>query len=102
MGQKRLKRLLVTGAAGGIGKAIRTKLAPLAEIVRLSDRAELGEAASHEEIVYCELTDKDSVDKMVAGCEGIVHLGGQSVEADWDTVRDSNIEGLYHLYEAAR
>ena len=101
MGQKRLKRLLVTGAAGGIGKAIRTKLAPLAEIVRLSDRAGLGEAASHEEIVYCELTDKDSVDKMVAGCDGIVHLGGQSVEADWDTVRDSNIEGLYHLYEAA-
>ena len=39
---------------------------------------------------------------MVAGCDGIVHLGGQSVEADWDTVRDSNIEGLYHLYEAAR
>ena len=102
MGQKRLKRLLVTGSAGGIGKAIRTKLAPLAEIVRLSDRAGLGEAASHEEIVYCELTDKDSVDKMVAGCDGIVHLGGQSVEADWDTVRDSNIEGLYHLYEAAR
>ena len=102
MGQKRLKRLLVTGAAGGIGKAIRAKLAPLAKIVRLSDRAGLGNKASHEEIVYCELTDKDSVDKMVAGCDGIVHLGGQSVEADWQTVRDSNIEGLYHLYEAAR
>jgi uronate dehydrogenase len=102
MGQRRLKRLLVTGAAGGIGKAIRAKLAPLAKIVRLSDRAGLGNKASHEEIVYCELTDKDSVDKMVAGCDGIVHLGGQSVEADWETVRDSNIEGLYNLYEAAR
>ena len=52
MGQKRLKRLLVTGAAGGIGKAIRAKLAPLAKIVRLSDRAGLGNKASHEEIVY--------------------------------------------------
>ena len=62
-----------------------------------------GEAAApHEEIVYCELTEKDSVDNMVAGCDGIVHLGGQSVEADWETVRDSNIEGMYNLYEAAR
>ena len=62
MGQKRLKRLLVTGSAGGIGKAIRTKLAPLAEIVRLSDRAELGEAASHEANVYCEPSGRDSVE----------------------------------------
>ena len=58
--------------------------------------------AAHEEIIYCELTDRDAVEALVAGCEGIIHLGGQSVEADWQTVRDSNIEGLYNLYEAAR
>ena len=102
MAKKKLNRLLVTGAAGGIGQAIRGKLAPMADIVRLSDREALGAAAAHEEIVYCELTDKAAVEGMVEGCDAIVHLGGQSVEADWETVRDSNIEGLYNLYEAAR
>lgn len=102
MAKKKLNRLLMTGAAGGVGKAIRGKLAPLADIVRLSDRQDLEDAAAHEEIVYCELTDKAAVDALVEGCDGIVHLGGQSVEADWETVRDSNIEGLYNLYEAAR
>ncbi len=102
MTEKRVKKLLVTGAAGGIGRTIRTMLEPVAETLRLSDRAGLGEAAAHEEIIYCELTDKDAVEALVAGCDGIVHLGGQSVEADWQTVRDSNIEGLYNLYEAAR
>ena len=102
MTEKRVKKLLVTGAAGGIGRAIRTLLEPIAETLRLSDRAGLGEAAAHEEIIYCELTDRDAVEALVAGCDGIIHLGGQSVEADWQTVRDSNIEGLYNLYEAAR
>ena len=102
MTEKRVKKLLVTGAAGGIGRAIRTMLEPVSKTLRLSDRAGLGEAAAHEEIIYCELTDRDAVDALVAGCEGIIHRGGQSVEADWQTVRDSNIEGLYNLYEAAR
>jgi uronate dehydrogenase len=102
MAKKLVKRLLVTGAAGGIGRALRQKLIPVADILRLSDREGLGEAAAHEEIVYCDLMDKQAVEDLAKECDGIIHLGGQSVEADWDTVRDSNIDGLFNLYEAAR
>ena len=65
MAKKKLNRLLVTGAAGGVGEAIRGKLAPMANIIRLSDREALGAAAAHEEIVHCELTDKAAVECMV-------------------------------------
>ena len=42
MTEKRVKKLLVTGAAGVIGRAIRAMLEPIAETLRLSDRAGLG------------------------------------------------------------
>ncbi len=97
-----LKKLLITGAAGGLGSVCRKRLGHLAETVRLSDREGLGEAGANEEIFYCDLADKDAVQAMVEGCDGIVHFGGQSVEAPWETIRASNIDGIYNLYEAAR
>jgi uronate dehydrogenase len=98
----RMNRLLITGAAGGLGRALRTRLTHLAKTIRLSDMADLGEAAAHEEIVYCDLSDKAAVAALVDGCDGIVHFGGRSIEDTWEIIRDSNIEGVYNLYEAAR
>lgn len=97
-----MKRLLITGANGGLGSVCRDRLGHLADTVRLGARKGLGEAAAHEEIVYCDLADKAAVEAMVDGCEGIVHMGGQSVEAPWETIRTANIDGMFNLYEAAR
>ncbi|QFT85942.1 dTDP-glucose 4,6-dehydratase [Halomonas sp. THAF12] len=97
-----LNRILVTGAAGGLGTAIRPYLARLAHRVRLSDVADLGEAAEHEEIEPCDLSDAQAVNALVADCDGVVHLGGVSVEKPWEHILQSNIIGVYHLYEAAR
>ncbi|MES3676013.1 NAD(P)-dependent oxidoreductase [Halomonas elongata] len=97
-----LNRILVTGAAGGVGKAIRPHLERLAHRVRLSDVADLGEAAEHEEIVPCDLADAQAVKELVDGCDGVIHLGGVSVEKPWEGILQSNIIGVYNLYEAAR
>ena len=42
------------------------------------------------------------VEKAVDGVQGIVHLGGFSVEGPWDTILNANIIGCYNLFEAAR
>ncbi|MFC2969361.1 NAD-dependent epimerase/dehydratase family protein [Acidimangrovimonas pyrenivorans] len=97
-----MKRLLITGAAGGLGRAMRDRLAPLAETLRLSDVAEIGPARANEEIVPCELGDDEAVLRLVEGCDGIVHFGGVSVERPFDQILNANIVGLYNLYEAAR
>ena len=41
------------------------------------------------------------VEKIVAGIDGIVHLGGYSVEGPWPTILNANIVGCYNLFEAA-
>lgn len=97
-----LKRLLLTGAAGGLGRAIRPHLARFAETVRVSDIADLGAVAPHEEAVRCDLSDAAAVRDLVSGCDGIVHLGGISVEDKFSKIVGANIVGLYNLYEAAR
>ena len=97
-----LKKLLITGASGGLGTVFRDRLGDLAETLRVSDRARGGAARPNEEVVHCDLGDKAAVEALVEGCDGIVHLGGQSVEAPWETIRQANIDGVFHLFEAAR
>lgn len=97
-----LKRLLITGAGGGLGRMARQRLAHLAETLRVSDIADLGPAGAGEEVVQCDLGDKRAVESLVEGCDGIVHLGGQSVEDRFSVIANANIHGVFHVYEAAR
>ncbi len=103
MTAKKFNRLLLTGAAGGLGKVLRERLAPFAEVLRLSDIAGMAPAAGpQEEVVPCDLSDKQAVHALVAGCDAIVHMGGVSVERPFEEVLEANIKGVFHLYEAAR
>ena len=97
-----MKRLLITGANGSLGKLCRTRLAHLADTLVVSDIEDLGPAAANEDVVQCDLADKGAVNALVEGCDGIVHLGGKATEGTWEVVRNANIEGLVNLYEAAR
>ena len=99
----RLPRLLLTGAAGGLGKELRERLKPFADVIRLSDIAAMTPASGpREEVVVCDLADKSAVDALVGGCDAIVHLGGVSVERPFEEVLEGNIRGVFHVYEAAR
>ena len=98
----RFKKLLITGAAGNLGKVLREGLAPLAETIRLTDRIEMDAAGDHEETVVAELGDFDAVMKVVEGCDAVVHFGAAPVEKPWAEILESSIKGGYNVYEAAR
>ena len=103
LGRTSLSRILLTGAAGGLGKVLREKLKPYAETLRLSDISEMAPAqGSSEEVVTCDLSDKQAVDKLVEGVDAIVHFGGVSVERPFEEILGPNICGVFHIYEAAR
>jgi uronate dehydrogenase len=97
-----LSRLLITGAAGGLGRVLRTLLAPYAQVLRLSDVQDLGAAASNEELVPCDLADAAAVHALLDGVDAVVHLGGISVERAFAPILQANIAGVFNLYEAAR
>ncbi|WP_225612015.1 NAD(P)-dependent oxidoreductase [Paracoccus sp. PAR01] len=97
-----LKRLLITGAAGGLGRALTPRLRDMAESLRLADIVPVPDTLPGDDVVQCDLADAAAVNAMVAGCDGILHLGGISVERPFDPILQGNIIGLYNLYEAAR
>ncbi|GGJ96558.1 NAD-dependent epimerase/dehydratase family protein [Pseudomonas matsuisoli] len=97
------ERLLLTGAAGGLGKVLRERLRPFTRILRLSDIADMAPAKGpHEEVVICDLADKQAVDRLVEGCDAVLHFGGVSTEHSFEDILGPNICGTYHIYEAAR
>jgi uronate dehydrogenase len=95
-------RILMTGAAGNLGRAMRAPLKSNCAVLRLSDLAEVGPAQADEEVVQANLADEQAVLALVAGVDAIVHFGGVSVEGPWGPILQANIVGAYNLYEAAR
>jgi uronate dehydrogenase len=97
-----IQRLLLTGAAGGLGRVLRPRLKAHCAMLRLSDRGDLGEGAAGEELQPAALEDREAVLALLRGVDAVVHLGGISVEDAWAPIQAANITGVYHLYEAAR
>ncbi|RZT08214.1 uronate dehydrogenase [Duganella sp. CF402] len=98
---KPFKRLLLTGAAGNLGKVLRPRLAQWADVVRLSDIVSITPANSGEEVVQCDLSDKAAVNQLLDGVDAVLHFGGISTENTFEAILKANIQGTYNIYEAA-
>jgi uronate dehydrogenase len=98
----RFRRLLLTGAAGGLGRELRPRLKGYCETLRLSDIAPLSTAAPGEELQVVALQDHDAVHVLLKNVDAVVHLGGVSVEGPFEPILQANIIGMHNLYEAAR
>jgi uronate dehydrogenase len=95
-------RLLLTGAAGGLGQALRPRLKANCDVLRSADRVAFGLAGEQEELVLADLADASAVMTMMQDVDAVVHLGGVSTEAAFEPILQGNILGVYNLYEAAR
>lgn len=97
-----MNRVLVTGAAGGIGKSLRKLLPGTYPELRLSDRIVPNDLAPGENFQRADLGNLAEVEGICAGVDGIIHLGGRSVEDSWEEIHPANLIGTYNLFEAAR
>jgi uronate dehydrogenase len=97
-----LGRILLTGAAGGLGRVLRSRLRARSTLLRVSDVAAMEPAADGEEVVEAPLEDRARVHALLEGMDAVVHLGGVSTEQPFDAILQANIVGVYNLYEAAR
>ncbi|MEW6420820.1 MAG: NAD(P)-dependent oxidoreductase [Deinococcota bacterium] len=96
------RRVLITGAAGEIGSALREGLRGHFPILRLTDHRDLGAAQPGEEIVRADLTQMDEVRAAMEGVDAVIHLGGIANEHTYEQIRAVNMDGTYHVLEAAR
>jgi uronate dehydrogenase len=97
-----MSRILLTGASGGVGTRLRQLLPPIYPDLLLSDLKAPADLGKTEKFEAADLADLAQVEAICEGVEGIIHLGGFSVEGPWDAILQSNIIGCYNLFEAAR
>jgi uronate dehydrogenase len=94
--------LLITGAAGEIGRVLRAGLYDGKRKLRLLDIQPQDPAREHEEIVTADLADIAALERAASGVDCIVHLAGVPREGAWEAILPNNIVGTYNLLEAAR
>src|ERR1700745_96644 len=94
-----MPRILMPGAAGGIGTSLRKLLPPIYPDLVLSDLKAPADLGKSEKFKAADLADMAAVEAICEGVDGILHFGGYSVEGPWDAILQSNIIGGYNLFE---
>ena len=97
-----IRRLLITGGTGHVGRKLRGNISERFETVRIFDRVQETALAANEECQVGEIADAAAVERAMAGMDAVVHLAAQPVEAPFDVMLNSNVIGTWNVYEAAR
>ena len=93
--------IVITGAAGLVGSMLRPRLARPDRTLRLLDLVPLT-AGPGEEAIQASVTDLDAMTAACQGADAVIHLAGIPGEASWPRILETNINGGYGVFEAAR
>lgn len=97
-----LGTVVVTGAAGRVGSAVRRGLRGEAERLVLVDRASLVAQSPAEETRQLDLRDAEAAAAAVEGADAVVHLAGVPDEAPLPDLLEGNIRSTHNVLEGAR
>ncbi|MEO6626728.1 MAG: NAD(P)-dependent oxidoreductase [Burkholderiaceae bacterium] len=91
------KRVLITGAAGLIGRVLAEQLRHQYAELRLGDIA-----AGADGVMPVDIRNLATLETAMAGIDCVVHLAGVPGEDAWANILATNIDGCYNVFEAAR
>jgi NAD+ dependent glucose-6-phosphate dehydrogenase len=90
-------RVVLTGAAGVIGQAVREHLGTKYDFVSITRKP--AEFPS----VVADITNFDAIRPAFEGADAVVHLAASiDVSSPWDAVLNDHLIGTYNVYEAAQ
>jgi uronate dehydrogenase len=95
-------RVLITGAAGAIGTALRNGLRADWRHLRLTDNRPIAEPAPFEECITADIADRAGIERMMQGVAAVVHLAGVGGDYTVEDLFRVNARGMFDVFEAAR
>ena len=97
-----MSTILLTGAAGFLGRHLAEHFASKAIRLVLSDVAPLEELPPGAQWHQADLGEREAVLEMARDVDAILHFGALSTEHAFEEILHANIRGTYHVFEAAR
>ena len=95
-------RVLITGAAGAIGTALRNGLRSEWRKLRLTDAKPIADPTANEECIVADIGDRMAIERMMDGIAAVVHLAGVGGDYTLDDLFRVNARGMFDVFEAAR
>jgi uronate dehydrogenase len=96
------QRVLITGAAGNIGRTLRAGLKGRYPSLRLLDVAPQQAAGPGEEVVTLDLNDRPATEAAMKDVDMVIHLAAIADEASFDEILAGNLTTTYSVFETAR
>ena len=94
-----MKKVLITGMSGLIGKALRKQMEGKYELSALN-RSSVQGVTCHR----ADIADLEAIVPAFEGQDAVVHLSAVITrgEGAWDGILKTNLIGTYNVFEAAR
>ena len=92
-------RVLITGAAGAIGTALRTGLRANWRHLRLTDIKPMHDLANNEEAIVTDIADRSVVEGLMGDVRAVVHLAGMIGSYTLEELFRVNARGLFDVFE---
>ncbi|EPR21163.1 hypothetical protein L905_07250 [Agrobacterium sp. TS43] len=94
--------ILITGASGSVGTALRPQLRDLGYRLRLLDLNQPDDTARGDLVFTGSIADPTLLREASEGVAGILHLAGCTTDAPMPDQIQGNVIGASNVYEAAR
>ncbi len=95
------EKVVITGAAGAIGSALRQGMAERFRNLLLTDLRVPADAAAGEDWVAADIADRPALDGIMQGAAAVIHLAG-AASSDLETLWRVNARGMFDVFEAAQ
>ena len=97
----KLKKIVLTGAAGRLGSYLREPLSQMCEALVSTDITDdLGKLHANETYVQADLASYDAIFPVLEGAEMVVHFGAIVDEKPFEELLGPNFVGSYNIWEA--
>lgn len=98
----KLKKLVLTGAAGRLGSYLREPMTRLADELVSTDIVEdIGKLYDGETYIKADLASFDDMTRAIEGADMVVHMGAFVDEGPFEQLLGPNFVGSYNVWEAA-
>ena len=97
-----MKKIVLTGARGSLGTALRGPLSKLADVLLSTDILPApDDLFPNETYAVADVAQMDQIGPLLAGAEMVVHFGAIVDEKPFEELWGPNFVGAYNVWEAA-